>query len=188
MLERLKATAISQIHQSTELCPSSLHSIPLEWKERENASFPTFPADLREEMVCTSLLTSPPPHYHSTRLFIALTQVSAGMLPHLRESHLDHDIRTRACLLRSLPLPCYFTLQDTTRPALCLPACFSPPPPVECKFHGSENYPLFLVSFLNHSRCSIKTYGKAGRFKWIGFPFLARRWPRIFWPNRPWNM
>lgn len=83
------------------------------------------------------------------------------------------------------PLPCHFTLQDTTRPALYLPACFLPPPPVECKFHGSENYPLFLVSFLNHSRCSIKTYGKAERFKWTGFPFLARRWPRIFWPNWP---
>ena len=60
-----------------------------------------------------------------------------------------------------------------------------PPPPVECKFHGSKNYPLLLVSSLNHSRRSIETYRKAESFKWIGFPFLARWWPRIFWPHWP---
>lgn len=96
----------------------------------------------------------PPPHYHSARPFIYLTQVCAEMSPHLRESHLDHNIRTRAALLcvTLSPLLCCFTLQDTTRPGLYLPVWFWPLPPVECKFHGSKNYPLFLVSFLNHSR------------------------------------
>lgn len=128
----------------------------------------------------------PPPHYHSTRLFIYLTQVSAEMLPHLRESRLDHDIRTKLPCCAS-PSPTALLLYSSGHDkAWSLFACLVlPPPPVECKFHGSKNYPLFLVSSLNHSRRSIKTYGKAESFKWIGFPFLARRWPRIFWPHWP---
>ena len=101
MPERLKAAVTSQILQPAKPCPNSLHSTPLEEKEWENASFAASPADLQEERVCASILI-----IILQDPFIPSTQVSAEMLPHLRETLLDHDIRTRAPLLHvTLYLP-----------------------------------------------------------------------------------